>query len=192
VNVAAVNYHFGSKDGLYREVLRHVRRLAYERYPTTFGLDGEGTPEERLHAYVRSFLLRAIGEESVHGFGVLMMREMVKPTSALDMIVDEGIRALFEELTEIVRLLMGKETAGEEVLNCARSTISQCVFYLFGRSVISRMDPERKFERADLEKIASHITTFTLHALKGLMATRVYAVSRQPVESKVKGKLKRK
>jgi AcrR family transcriptional regulator len=172
VNVAAVNYHFGSKDGLYREVLRHVRRLAYERYPTTYGLKAEATAEERLHAYVRSFLLRTVGEESVPGFGVLMMREMVEPTSALDMIVDEGIRSLFEQLVEIVRLLMGEECSGEEVLECARSTISQCVFYLFGRSVISRMAPERKFDRVDIEKIAVHITTFTLCALKGMAADR--------------------
>jgi AcrR family transcriptional regulator len=173
VNVAAVNYHFGSKDGLYREVLRHVRSLAYERYPTTYGLNAEAAPEKRLHAYVRSFLLRAIGEESVPGFGVLMMREMVEPTSALDMIVDEGIRSLFDQLVEIVRILMGEETAGELVLACARSTISQCVFYLFGRSVISRMDPERKFDRGDIEKIAAQITTFTLHGLQGMAADKV-------------------
>jgi AcrR family transcriptional regulator len=176
VNVAAVNYHYGSKDGLYREVLRNVRRLAYEMYPTTYGLNAEATPEERLHAYVRSFLLRAIGEESVPGFGVLMMREMVEPTSALDMIVDEGIRSLFDQLVEIVRILMGEETAGELVLACARSTISQCVFYLFGRSVISRLDPERKFDRGDIEKIAGQITTFTLHALKGMAADKAGGV----------------
>lgn len=178
VNVAAVNYHFGGKDGLYREVLRHVRRLAYERYPTTYGLNGEATPEERLHAYVRSFLLRSIGADSVPGFGVLMMREMVEPTSALDMIVDEGIRALFDQLVEIVQLLMKAESVGEEVLACARSTISQCVFYLFGRSVISRMAPERKFDSGDVEKIADQITTFTLHALKGMAADKAGGVCR--------------
>lgn len=172
VNVAAVNYHFGGKDGLYREVLRHVRRLAYERYPTTYGLNAGATPEERLHAYVRSFLLRTIGAESVPGFGVLMMREMVEPTSALDMIVDEGIRSLFDQLVAIVRLIMGEETAGDLVLACARSTMSQCVFYLFGRSVISRMAPERKFDPADIEKISAQITTFTLHALKGMVADK--------------------
>jgi AcrR family transcriptional regulator len=188
VNVAAVNYHFGSKDNLYREVLRHVRALAYERFPTTYGLDTEATPEERLHAYVHSFLLRTIGEESVPGFGVLTMREMVEPTSALDMIVDEGIRSLFDQLVDIVRLLMEAETAGEEVLACARSTISQCVFYLFGRSVISRMAPERKYDRGDIEKITDQITTFTLHALKGMAACKAGGVCQQ---EKIKGGGKR-
>jgi AcrR family transcriptional regulator len=189
VNVAAVNYHFGSKDGLYREVLRDVRRLAYDRYPTTYGLSGEATPEDRLRAYVRSFLLRAIGEEAIPGFGVLMMREMVEPTSALDMIVDEGIRALFDQLVEIVRLLMGEVTVGEEVLACARSTISQCVFYLFGRSVISRMAPERKFGGGDIENIANQITTFTLHALKGMAADKAGDDCR-PVKAKSGGNRK--
>ena len=189
VNVAAVNYHFGGKDGLYREVIRHVRRLAYARYPTTYDLNAGATPEERLHAYVRSFLLRTIGKESVPGFGLLMMREMVEPTSALDMIVDEGIRSLFDQLVVIVRLLMGEETREDLVLACARSTISQCVFYLFGRSVISRMDPERKFEQDDIEKISSQITTFTLHALKGMAADKAGSVHK-PEKIKSRGKRK--
>ena len=176
VNVAAVNYHFGSKDSLYREVLRHVRRLAYEKYPTNYGLDEGATPEERLHAYVSSFLLRTIGEDCVPGFGLLMMRELVAPTSALNMIVDEGIRSLFDQLVVIVRLIMGEDVAGEMVLDCARSTISQCVFYLFGRSVISRMAPERKFDHADIEKISAQITIFTLHALKGLAAEKASSI----------------
>ena len=31
-NVAAVNYHFSSKEKLYREALRYARRLSYERF----------------------------------------------------------------------------------------------------------------------------------------------------------------
>jgi len=62
------------------------------------------------------------------------------------------------------------------VLACARSTISQCVFYLFGRSVISRMAPDRKFDRADIEKIAGQITRFTLSALKGMAADKDFGV----------------
>jgi AcrR family transcriptional regulator len=173
VNVAAVNYHFGSKEGLYHEVLRHVRRLAYEKYPTNYGLAEGASAEERLFAFVRSFLLRTFSEELNLGFSALMVREMVEPTSALDMIVDEGIRTLFEQLVEIVQALMGDAADKELVQACSRSAISQCCFYLFGRSVISRMAPEQTFGHEDIEKISKHITTFTLNALQGMVKNNV-------------------
>jgi AcrR family transcriptional regulator len=168
VNLAAVNYHFGSKEALYHEVLRYVRRLAYEKYPINYELTRDATPEERLHAFIRSFLLRIFGDKRNSGFGTLMIREMVEPTSALDMIVDEGIRVLFDRLVEIVQVFMGEDADRDLVLACSRSTISQCVFYLCGRSVITRMTPEQAFGSEDIELMSEQITSFTLNALQGM------------------------
>jgi AcrR family transcriptional regulator len=168
VNIAAINYHFGSKDALYREVLRHVRRCAYDKYPPTYGLTLNAMPEERLHAFVRSFLLRTLGDEQNRVFGTLTMREMVEPTGALDMIIEEGIRTLFGELVGIVRTLLGADSDMETVESCSRSIIGQCVFFLFGRPVIARMSPEQKFTKDDIEKISAEIVDFSLNALKGM------------------------
>jgi AcrR family transcriptional regulator len=168
VNGAAINYHFGGKEGLYREVLRHVRRRAYETYPTTHGLTVNAPPREKLRAFVRSFLLRIFDEERNPGFGVLMIREMVEPTNALDMLVEEGICLLFSELVEIVRDIMGNGVEHEQVVAASRSAISQCVFFLCSRSVISRMSPDQTYGPKDIEKLAEQITSFTHCALTGL------------------------
>jgi AcrR family transcriptional regulator len=172
VNLAAVNYHFGNKEGLYSETIRYVRRRAYDRYPTTYGLSPDATEEEKLLAFIRSFLLRTSCDERNLEFGTLVMREMVEPTSALDMMVDEGIRSLFGQLVDIVRSLMGTAVTEETVLACARSIISQCLFYLFSRSVINRMSPEHNFDPADMDRIAAQILTFSLHALRGVRADK--------------------
>jgi len=168
VNIAAINYHFGGKEGLYREVLRHVRRRAYETYPTTHGLTGDAPPREKLHAFVRSFLLRIFDEERNPGFGTLMIREMVEPTNALDMLVEEGICLLFSELVEIVRTIMGNGVEQEQVVAASRCAISQCVFFLCSRSVISRMSPDQTYGPGDIDKLAEQITSFTHCALIGL------------------------
>ena len=172
VNLAAVNYHFGSKEGLYSETIRFVRRRAYDRYPVTYGLSLDATPEEKLLAFIRSFLLRTSCDERNLEFGTLVMREMVEPTSALDMMVDEGIRSLFGQLVDIVRSLMGATAAEETVLACSRSIISQCLFYLFSRPVINRMSPEQKFDPTDSNKISNQILSFSLHAIQGLKAEK--------------------
>src|SRR3954469_17924131 len=64
-NIAAVNYHFGDKEKLYLEVLRHAQRYAAEKYPTNMGVTAAATPEEKLQAFIRSFLLRIFDEGSL-------------------------------------------------------------------------------------------------------------------------------
>jgi AcrR family transcriptional regulator len=168
VNVAAVNYHFGGKEPLYREALRYVRKLAYEKYPVTYGLNANPSPEERLHAFVHSFLLRIFGDDGNLGFGTLTMREMVEPTGALDMIVEEGIRNLFEQLVDIVQSILGKNSGDRLVQSCSRSIIGQCVFYLSSRSVIERMTPDQRFTTDDIARKTEEIVAFSICALNGI------------------------
>lgn len=170
VNLAAVNYHFGGKEGLYRDTIRFLRRRAYESYPTTYGLAADASPDEQLRAFVRSFLLRTSFDEKTQEFGTIVMREMVEPTAALDMMLDEGIRSLFGQLVGIVSDLLPAETDAEIVLASARSIISQCLFYLFSRSVISRMSPEEKFGLEDLDRVSEQILLFSLSALQEIGA----------------------
>ncbi len=170
VNVSAVNYHFGGKEALYLEVLRHVRRRAFEKYPPTYGLGPNPSAEEKLHAFIHSFLLRVFGDDGNLGYGTLTMREMVEPSRALDMIVDEGVHELFEQLVEIVRLLMDDDVETPLLLSCARSIIGQCVFYHSSKWVLTKVDPNRTFDREDIARIADEIVTFSLSALRGLCA----------------------
>jgi len=172
VNAVAVYYHFGNKEALYHEALRHSHRLVFEKYPLTYGLKVAATPEDRLYAYVHSFLLRIFGDKCNSGFGTLIMREMVEPDGALDVIVDDSIRSLFGQLVEIVEDLVGDDADRDLVLACSRNTISQCLIYLCSRSVISRMTPDKIFVPDDIEKISEQITSFTLTAIKGMAKSK--------------------
>ena len=61
-NVAAVNYHFGDKNGLYREVLQ--RAIDTVRATSDAArVAGDGKPaEERLRRYIQVSLCRAVAE----------------------------------------------------------------------------------------------------------------------------------
>jgi TetR/AcrR family transcriptional regulator, regulator of cefoperazone and chloramphenicol sensitivity len=89
-NIAAVNYHFGDKETLYAEVLRHSQQKAFEKYPPLLGVAADAPPENKLRAFIQSFLLRIFDGSSTAWFGKMMSREMVEPTAALDLLVRSG------------------------------------------------------------------------------------------------------
>jgi AcrR family transcriptional regulator len=169
-NIAAVNYHFGDKEQLYHAVLKDTYRTAVAKYPADFGLPAKATAEERLRAFVHSFLLRIFSEGPSARHGKLMAREMMEPTGALDEIVREEIRPLAGVLLEIIGELAGPDTEEETNRFCARSVVSQVLFYHHCRPVVTRLYPELAFDAAGLEKMADHITDFSVAAIKRLGA----------------------
>ena len=168
-NVAAVNYHFGDKEKLSVEVLRHAHGKALEKYPPLLDLDETASPAEKLNAFVHSLLLRIFDKGPNSWHGKLISREMIEPTPALDSLVEERMRPMAAQIGQIVADLLGCPLNDERVRLCAFSIVSQCVFYHHCRPVLCRLFPQRPpLETADVARLAEHITRFSLAALEQL------------------------
>jgi AcrR family transcriptional regulator len=167
-NVAAVNYHFGDKETLYVEVLRHTQQKAFAKYPPLLGVAADASPEEKLSAFVHSFLLRIFDEGSIAWFGKMMSREMVEPTAALDSLVAERLQPMANLLQGLVAEILGCPVHNEAVRLCCFSVVSQCVFYHHCRTMISRLFPEQRLNASAVEQLAGHIARFSLAAMKHL------------------------
>ena len=167
-NIAAVNYHFGSKENLYTEVLRSWLQKQEEKHPPDGGLRDGATAEERLRAFIRAVVLRILGDEGPPSwFSGLLAREMAEPTHALDSLVEEIFRPQMLQLDGIVRDLLGPEADPKQVRLCVWSVAGQWVVYHCGRNLMARLEPERKLAAEELELLAEHITRFSLNAVRG-------------------------
>ncbi len=167
-NIAAVNYHFRDKAGLYLAVLRRVETQAEQAHPITPPDADRLTPAARLEAFVRSFLHRLLDEDAHLPGGRLMSLEMMQPTAALDAVTREHLQPIAEELRAIVTGLLGPATAEESLRQCGISIISQCLFYHQCREVLRRMFPDMRFDAAARERLARHITRFSLAGVKAV------------------------
>src|SRR6185369_3265313 len=105
-NVAAVNYHFGGKVGLYERVLRSAIQIM--QAPTTLAREaGAGkSAEEQLRTYVRIFVQRIVAPGENSWIHQLMMHEMSDPTPALDLVIEQVIKPRMEYLGGIVATLL--------------------------------------------------------------------------------------
>ncbi|HET6249752.1 MAG TPA: CerR family C-terminal domain-containing protein [Tepidisphaeraceae bacterium] len=163
VNIAAVNYHFRDKQGLYVEVLRHWLGAAMDKYPSDGGLAADAPAQDRLREFVRSFFHRLMDEGVPAWHGKLMAREMADPTpGVIETIVDTHFRPHAQALFGIVDELLGGGAAEARVRLCAFSVVGQILFYRHCQATICRLAPQQKFAPADVAQIADHVTDFAL------------------------------
>jgi AcrR family transcriptional regulator len=170
-NVAAINYHFHDKRGLYEAVLKYALSRVRNKYPTGHGPITPANVEQELHEMIAARLHAVFDLGRTAWHSKLMSREMIEPTEALDALVKEELQPFFQRLQSCVRAILGPEVGDEQVRRCGFSISSQWVYYHYNRQVISRLDPAMRFGPEDIDALAGHIAQFSLAALKELRRT---------------------
>ena len=160
-NVAAVNYHFGDKLGLYRQVIQtaiEMMRAATDEARSS----GEGrSADEQLRLYIAIFLRRLLtsGHESIHK---LISREITDPTPALDELVDQGVRPRLEYLSGIVGQMIGCDASDERVRRCVLSVQSQSIMFARPNPVADRLGFTFSPTASQIDDAARHIAEFSI------------------------------
>ena len=171
-NVAAVNYHFGDKQGLYREVLQvaidairetnEAGRRAAEGHP----------PAEKLRRYLSVFLRRVLNPEyeTVHR---LIQREIDHPTPAMDALVEQAARPRLEFLGGVVAELMECDPADPRVLRCVGSILAQTIIWVRKNPIAERLGFVFKPTPDNIDLAARHITDFSVAGIRAIAAQRL-------------------
>lgn len=172
-NVASVSYHFGGKEELYVAVLQAYMQDMEKLYPRDEGVTPQNTPQERLRAYVRSFLLQTLGDgDPVNdGLGRLLTREFIEPTRYFGELFERQCRPTHDYLLELVRELL-PDADETTVSRAGSSIIGQCVLFDFAGEAIVRMNPELVLKAGNIEALTDFIMEFSLGGLERLRAAQ--------------------
>jgi len=167
VNIAAVNYHFSGKEALYVEVVKHWKDVAFEKFPFDFAQDESNSPEDRLRYFIKCVLLHTLYEVESPWFGTFMARESIEPTKAIQELTEESIGPSINLLFSIVKLLLGKIASDETIRLYSASILGQCTFYQYSPHIIKNHFKTPEFTLEEIDKLANHITEFSLAVIKG-------------------------
>jgi AcrR family transcriptional regulator len=166
-NIASINYHFGDKLGLYREVI-HTAIDAMREATDAARHAGDGQPPEaQLRLYIVLFLRRLLapGSESVHR---LINREVSEPTVALDDLVDQGVRPRLEYLSGVIAAMIGCDPRDQRVLRCVLSVQSQTFIYAKPNAIAERLGFTFTPTSEQIDEAARHIAEFSIAGIRAV------------------------
>lgn len=164
VNIAAINYHFGDKERLYIEAVKHAHRCRIEEMPTPDWPEGT-PPAVKLRAFIGMMLARMVFDDSPAWQKRLIMRELSEPTEACAELVRDNIRPIANRLMVILKELLPADTPPMQGYLIGFSIVGQCLHYGVNKPIIAILLGEQGLGRLDVDVIADHITRFTLAAL---------------------------
>ncbi len=156
-NVAAVNYHFGSKDGLLAEALNFTQLKALQ----IANAQSDACPKTRLRLFIKYFLSMLLDESHPSSQCQIMARELADPTPALDKIVREAIAPLHAFLDQLLQDILNHSTPAQR-RRIVLSIVGQCLHYRHSHPVLQRLYPELRYDATEISTIADHIATFSL------------------------------
>jgi AcrR family transcriptional regulator len=167
-NVAAVNYHFGDKETLYKEAWRHSFSESVKAHPPNGGVTDNAPPEERLRGEIVA-LLNRIADEGNREF-LIVQKELVNPTGLLNEVMQKNLRPLQEKMESIIRELLGPLASDMQVRFCAISIVSQCI-----NPIVAIKGGKEKREGKDgppgvddIEAYSNHVVKFSLSGIRAI------------------------
>jgi AcrR family transcriptional regulator len=168
-NIAAVNYHFGDKLGLYTEVVQQTARLA-EFQAAQVVIDQNAPPEVVLRALIRARLRSLFQGDRPDWHFRIMARELAQPTPALRRLVNKVGQPIFQRVLELIGRMIGLPADDETTRLCAISALGQIMIYALASPLVTAVWPE--FERTpdQVERIAEHIADFSLAYIQDFRA----------------------
>lgn len=137
-NQAAITYHFGGKEGLYREVLRHAMQAFEEHGGLRASNVGELDPKQALEALFHHLLVPLRKRDRLSRFVRLFQWETLQPTRVLHDLIKDEPPPVFSFASELVRHVLPPTAAAEDIALATFWLIQQPFSFVRAADQLSR------------------------------------------------------
>ena len=164
VNQAAINYHFGGKDGLYREVLRAAIRALTE-HQLAHAEETKGMSRENaLVEFVKYQLRPLAARDQITQHYRLFNWETVRPTTVYRDIISEEATPFLGFAVDLMRRFM-PNTDQHTLTMAAIWLVGQCAIFVRNREQLANPPVSLDLDEAAVEGLTNLVSGWALSGL---------------------------
>lgn len=171
INLAAINYHFGGKEALYREVLRlAVNALSDASLLDEVTID-RVTREEAVRLFIRQQVMPLLKHGQISRYWRIFAWETLSPTPVYrDFIASEKLPIL-DQAEKIVRRFLPDGAARAEITVATIWLSNQATPFIRHYDTLSKPPLSLKIDKSFIEQLAADLSRMAIAGLnaRGLL-----------------------
>jgi AcrR family transcriptional regulator len=169
VNQAAINYHFGSKEGLYRAVLQAALRALMKDDDAPQN-PGDLPRETALRRFVRRQLRPMTARDELSEYVRIFNWETLKPSPVFRQFMVREAAPFFAVATDLVRRFLPNRATHKEAVVGALWLFGQCSIFVRNAEQLANPPLRLKIDERFVDRLADTIATWAADGLGRLPA----------------------
>ncbi len=165
VNLASVNYYFGSKEKLYEEVLIEAHKCIISTDTLIAFFKNTNTPKEKLKNFLE-YILKMASNTQGHWSFKIIFNESTHPTTLGSHAIELAIIPKKEILLAFIHEISGLALDSEEIQSALLLIVSLCAGMLNFSNLIQKMNFSSQIYNK--ERYIEDLLGFILGGLEGL------------------------
>ena len=128
VDLASINYHFGSRNGLYQKVLTEAHRRIIKLDDLQLIVESPMEPHDKLRAFISGLVKMAQGERGWHTR--VLARELLAPSSNLEILLTDELQPKLALVVQILSEITEIPKDHPALLRCLISVAAPCLMLI--------------------------------------------------------------
>lgn len=179
VDLASINYHFGSRGGLYQAVLKEAHRRFISLDSLRQLTASDGSAPEKLKKLIELLVENATTGDGWHA--KVLSRELLAPSSHVGVLLKSEIPAKAPFIEKIVSEITAIPIGDPSLFRCLISVMAPCALLMLARS--SEFSFADEINRLPRKVLVDHLYTFAIGGLEALKARADAAQTSAPDQS---------